>query len=515
MGLTGSIDPFPLCDMVINEEPDCGPGEQAVLTELEFEPGVCRWECVLIQEEDNNDTPFGFEQNCDCLTSFNPKKPGGRVTVEETQATENNELEDGGIKHVKIKTTRRYFGFLWRSTDTDEKGCWNIDKIYDVKRMKLKVVFRDRVTDRLRIHSARGVRFWNAMLKPVKHKWRLQSDNRTWNNLCLRINQNTEEQRRLGQSFSAATVNNAVHEFYDDLTELPEVDGRLQILLNNWSGAASAPMFNVMGPLNYSLVELQTLFQQFQFEPDPIAVPFPLWEALWTGAKPDIFLPLERSILRNGNIETTRVRASDVIKSTVFHELTHASQFEVAGQTWYSGIIDYIVGVAGTNQIQPYGDGTLPGAGLIEIAESQAFSIEHITSDAQYGLSHSNPGLPTFSRYINLIENRTFWTNRAAQRQNLSPEESAEILALEFLPEGLVFDLYDENGSFPDGLLLSQEASNIVDMGKNITLPEILLPLESAPLDVNQYKDIMWSEIGSSSGNNINDFNALFSSYGF
>ncbi len=516
MGYEGAMDPFSSCELVINEIPSCGEGEQAVLVELEFEPGVCRWECVDIDNPGGDDLPFGRERHCDCLTYLNRKMPGGRILVEETQANEENNLRNEGVKHVKVKVTRHYWGFLWRSTDTDENGCWKIQKIFDVKRMKVKVVFRDRVTDRLRIHSWRGLRVWNAALKPVKHKWKMYKPDREWNDLCLLIFQNEEDDRKQGEAFVAATTNNSVHEYYDEFAEFPVVEDRLQILLTSLSTSAAAPMFNVMGPFEYTLSDFEVWYAQIAYYVGQATIPPSVLlalEVIWAGAKPDLLMPLKTRRRTGINLpsEDFHQLQSDAIRSVTYHELTHASQYAIAGQEWYEGIIDYIIAVSGTSQPKPYGDGTTAGSGRVEVAEAQAFSYEHIFADRRYGLWHSN-GFRMIDRYINLMEPRTFWTERLAFA---SPaEERAYLRSLDFLPEGLIFDLYDENQIFPAGLS-ENESGLIVDDVSGYSLEQLMDPIADNPDSIEEYRDILFDLYGEPTTGNINDYFNLFVSYGF
>lgn len=221
LGANGDKDPLRECLYIVNPKPDCPDNCTPVLAPVEHEPDACRWECRCEEPDDDDggadDPPVGLVESCGCLVYEDEKKPGGRIILEDTQ------LGDEGVQHVKILSTRYHWGFIYKNTDTDRNGCWKINKRYKSRRAKIKVVFRDRVSDRLIVRSWRGWRIWNAILKPVKHTYKLTRNNKVWNDLCLRIEDTDDDQTQAEEAFVAATVNNAVHDFYD-FENLPRIN---------------------------------------------------------------------------------------------------------------------------------------------------------------------------------------------------------------------------------------------------------------------------------------------------
>ncbi|MEM8585918.1 MAG: hypothetical protein AAGF87_16695, partial [Bacteroidota bacterium] len=145
MGYNGEIAAMKFCVEYINSPSDCGPiSNVAGSVSLPGQPGVCKWECLGPVPIDPGPPP-GFQEGCEsCYVSTDRRKPGGRFVLVDTQTGEE------GLRYVKVKATRGFWGFLWSNADTDENGCWNIlNRRYNSRRAKVKIVFRDRVHDRM------------------------------------------------------------------------------------------------------------------------------------------------------------------------------------------------------------------------------------------------------------------------------------------------------------------------------------------------------------------------------
>jgi hypothetical protein len=454
---------------------ECPPGCIAMLREQAEQPALLEWYCDCDGDGGGPPPPppSGLTTRCGCPVFSDARKPGGRIALLDTQ------LGEEGLRRVKVKTTKHHWGFIWRNTDTDDGGCWRIDERYNVKRMKAKAVFRDRVSSRMIIRSFRGARFWNAALKPVKHPWRMTRTNREWHSLCLRLEDSPDNTSRAEQSFVAATVNNAVHEYYDDHSSLPS-PGQIAILIHTLDDDLNAaPMFRLMGTSLFSLSDISNWFEAYNF---PYTWPF--W-TYWELSKPDVFISFGDD------------RRSDGKKRVVYHEMAHVSQFAATGAEWWMEYVLYIMSIPATGQPLPYGDGSLPGAGRAELAEGMAESIELVMGDMQYGLSHSNGGDPQFQRNMNRAELRRFWLNQNG-----------------FIPEGLFFDLFDENGVFP-AVVTAAEPFGIIDRVSNLPFEVQLGAFGPQVVDIPGFRDALFQQSGAASGNNQADFNLLFQSYGF
>lgn len=452
------------CDDILNQRPECDLGCTAILEQIPSEPdGACLWTCDCPDDDGDDDDgggdddnggpggddgnggpgdgdgnggnpPDGQVANCGCFVDGDERKPAGRMILQD------NQLGDEGIRHAKVKTTKYHWGFLWRVTVTDENGCWQINKRYNVKKMKAKLVFKDKVFNRMTIRSLRGIRFWNTFLKPVKHTFRRESGDKVWNNLCLRVFDIDNNNSRMEETYVAAITNNGVHEYYDDYGSYPS-PGKISILIHQLSDELnSAPMFRRIDRNEFSTTEIEAYFAAFSIGGPIVGTLYTYWEI----GKPDVFLSY------GDDSETDRQRR------TVYHEMTHVSQFDRVGSNWWRNYHTYLFDVATTclfcaednpnRQRPPYGNGDLVGHELAEVTEGMARSVDRWMSDLKYGLNYSAPSpTPQDARYVNQAEQLTFWDGPT-----------------QFIPQGLFFDLYDVNNSFPSTVTASEPGSLVV-----------------------------------------------------
>ncbi len=85
----------------------------------------------------------------------------------------------------------------------------------------------------------------------------------------------------------------------------------------------------------------------------------------------------------------------------------------------------------------------------------------------------------------------------------------------EFIPEGLFWDLFDDDGTFPlSGTNAPTELSSVTDQVHSFTFEQMMDALNNQDVNIAQYKTRLWSEFGAASGNTLTDYNTLFSSYG-
>lgn len=245
-------------------------------------------------------------------------------------------------------------------------------------------------------------------------------------------------------------------------------------------------MFRQMGAFGFTLFDFQNWLISFG------AVLFPPVNLVWDFAKPDI-------IYGFGDTDE-----SDRIKRVMYHELAHASQYQILGRDWWKDYVQYIVNIPSTGQPEPYGDGTLPGAGRAEVTEGMAESIGLYMADLQFGLEHSNPGNdPQRFRNSNLAERLTFWTDA---QPGVDPN-------LDFIPEGLFFDLFDENGQEP-ATVSEPEPIGIIDPALGFSFEQQMEALSTRPINIGQYRETLFDQFGQASGTTEADYLILFNSYG-
>lgn len=501
LGADGDKNPIRQCLYVVNSKPDCPDKCASVLAPLDGEPDACRWECRCEEPEDDGDggdPPVGLAESCGCLVYDDEKKPGGRIILEDTQ------LGDEGVQHVKILATRYHWGFIYKNTDTNHNGCWKINKRYKSRKAKIKVVFRDRVSDRLITRSWRGWRHWNAILKPVKHTYKLTRNNKVWNDLCLRIEDTDDDQSQDEEAFVAATVNNAVHDFYD-FENLPGIDNINYLIHTQSSRLKAAPMFGKRDDY-----QINDVYEFLGFISDLAGLDPGLGDFLASSAKPDIFIPFQRRMDPIDNLNDP-FYGSDDIAFLVYHENTHALQFARFGPDWWSTYVAYTI-AAGTvhrEECRPYGHPGIGGHEKAELAEGMAVALSLYYADLKYEDDHSNNSrvdqpTTTIGRFMNKAETADFW-RRAECGQ--------------FIPEGLYWDLFDQNDVSPLPLQLTEikELARLttINMDKvhGLTFRKQLDVLNPFIGTVDQFKITLQGQ-ALSQGVTQSDYDELFRAYG-
>jgi hypothetical protein len=486
LGKNGDIEPWRTpgpgwCSTVANSIPTCDPNCFPLLLPISWSDyTVCEWRCgCYVDLEDEIDPPpgppSGLTEECGCYVYDDERKPGGKILVEDTQ------IADEGLQYVKVKTRRRWFGFQWNKTTTDENGCWKIDKKYNVKRVNVKVKFRDQVHDRFLIRSWRDLPWsGNSPLRTVRHKWKIKRSNKDWNSLCLTIYNDSDNNSKQEEAFMAATVNNAIHEYYDDHSSMPS-PGRIRIVIQNLtSGGDAAPMYNRMDKDQLTISDFTDWIAAIFNPLAPITIP--LYSIVELN-KPDVVL-----YFGDGD-------ESDFIKETVYHEMCHVSQYSVLGANWWLNYVNYIAQeVPQSGQPAPYGDGTHPNAGLAELTEGMAYAVGTYFADLQYGLNHSRGGIVQNRRWVNLAEETRF--------------------AHTFLPAGLFFDLFDDNAASIPSSVTALEPSGVTDNIGGITFEQQLNALgTNGSTTIADFETVLWTQFGIPLGINQTDFQALFNSY--
>ncbi|MFK8164227.1 MAG: hypothetical protein AB8H12_17410 [Lewinella sp.] len=506
MGYDGKVE-LMVCDIIVGQ-PNCGLNCTPVLEEIPHEPDACRWTCDCPDDDgggngdggnddddgdgdgddggtgNGGDPPAGQVERCGCLVDDDQKKPAGRIILVD------NQLGDEGIRRVKVKTTKYFWGFLWQNTNTDDEGCWQADRRTDARRIKVKLVFKDKVSDRMVIRSFRGIRFWNAFLKPVKHTFRMRSRTRTWNDLCIRVRDDSENTSQHEEAYVAAITNNGIHEYFDDYGTFPS-PGKIAVLIHTLSDDLnSAPMFRNIDRNTVELADLTNYLLAFGTGSFAGGL-----YTYWDVAKPDLFLSF------GDDKETDRKR------KTVYHEMTHVSQFSRLGIPWWENYHSYIARVSlciGCGQEKPYGNGDLLGHEHAELTEGMARSVDMWMSDLKYGLNHSNTDSPLglniqFVRYMNLAERLDFWNDET-----------------NFIPQGLFFDLFDVNNSFPAGVSRSEPSFvGSLDQVGSYSFEQQLNALNPAIVTIPDFQQNLFSSATPTTASTRGQFDNLFLTYGF
>ena len=460
---------------------ECGPNcvPDLDLVDNDGDGIIFEWFCNCWDDDSGDDGNGGgsipdpnLTVECDCEVFIDEHKPGGKISVLDTQTG----LE--GVRRIKVMTAPRWFTVVWKSTDTNDEGCWRIDHSYSVRRLRVKAVFKDRVSGKLQV---RGMELIAGALWAHEHVWLINGGReKVFNDLCLDLTNTTRQASKQKRSWVAATVNNATHEFYDDHTGFPQAGPELRILIGRWFDRSSMPMFHVMDSQNFDEADIKEFLAYSSGNPIVIGL-----HAFWQLAKPDMFF----SYKIDGGLNDF----SDDLKQTVYHELTHASQYALLGKDWWQELIFYTIIHGG------YGTIGNNGSGRAEIIESLAFSHEEVLNDRQYGLSHSNSGSsPSLFTGNRIAERLTFWS---AANSSVTDDGSM------FIPEGIPFDLFDTPGLTP----ASDEPGFVVDGISNITYLQQLSAYNPTITTYAGYRAALRATLTPSQ---LPAYDALFNSYG-
>ena len=134
--------------------------------------------------------------------------------------------------------------------------------------------------------------------------------------------------------------------------------------------------------------------------------------------------------------------------------------------------------------------------------------MEHLVSDEKYGLLHSNNGVGQAGRYLNRGEILLFWNGSNTP----------------FIPEGLFFDLLDDNMAATD--ITTNEPPDpadplgatflVEDECSGYTLLQLYDALNLAPTNINEYRQDLIQTAGIPIGcPEFDAMNDLYNSYGF
>jgi hypothetical protein len=283
---------------------------------------------------------------CGCKVFTDQLKPGGCVTV-----WDENLGRNVGVRNAKIivKNTSGYnYDYPWtwvRTTNTDDNGCWKIDR---------------RCSKKNNIHV--WVEFNNekALIRaphydPQRHLIPVadyvgEIDGPVYNDIHVNYSVWTQGNTQTQRYWCAANTINCIAEMHDNCnTNGMNIPPHLDIYIGYGTGGA-APMSKHGGPT------------QVAIEFSEAITGGPALGLFTMSQMPDIYLGRDRHIER--------------YKFLNFHEFAHASHFSLVGLFWYNTFVNYEVGQILSNPDQdPYGDGTAQNAGYCAVAESWANHI--------------------------------------------------------------------------------------------------------------------------------------------
>lgn len=185
--------------------------------------------------------------------------------------------------------------------------------------------------------------------------------------------------------------------------------------------------------------------------------------------------------------------SSDLIKETIYHELTHASEFTKAGYNWYTGFFTAeateLGHWVGHSAQEPYGDGTSANSPIIALGEALAYHMGFFLAGQRYG-SNGDPGKASQNggtTGYDLVALEVFDPNRAAD-------------VFKWIPKGLMLDLIDD----------TPIEATVNDKVSGYTNQQIFGALQSDVTRMSDYKAKLLLLYGTVQQTQINN---LFASY--
>lgn len=271
------------------------------------------------------------------------------------------------VKRVKVKT---WYFVKVASTYTDENGYYRMPKSYSRDpRYKVKFV------------NKQGFEIYGSLVEfsPLS-KWSQHHSKNGWNKTYT---DSTDKMWR------AALINNCVYDYYKECATTgitpPPSDLHISVVSSDgYNGGA--PMLHKIG-------------SGFQ-------IPLTLGDYI-------ALLCKGQTVLSNIFMSGLKYFAPDIviavsdswkIRKTVYHELSHASHYRVAGKNYWASYIYYIVSI-GTSSLKEtvYGDGISVYGGMshCELGESWAYARERLFQESEGFTPNAgntkwfNPGIST------------------------------------------------------------------------------------------------------------------------
>ncbi len=338
---------------------DCPPGYGWVLVFYDFDPTDPNWTELVWECQKKDPPPTPILNDCGCTVSSNLKRPGGCVQVEDTK------LSPGfrGVRRVKVIAKDTWFGE--DETWTDDKGCWNISKSFNGRGWFWIRFTNDRIKIRGTAANWKGIWQW---ITTVKDYVGVKKD--VFNDITVKYELYLETGSQAQRYWGAATVNNAMHEFYDyasfDGINTPPNKLDVYVGRNHTYGYALMSAQNFFSQTT-ALALAAATFWAGPFQPLIVALGGIGMQAYL----PDVYIGINYN-------------NSDRLKRLAYHEFAHASHFTNSGDVFWGFLVAAEVFANG------HGDQFSSNAGIIAVCESWAEHIGLIYTDRTYGTTSIN-----------------------------------------------------------------------------------------------------------------------------
>jgi len=436
----------------------------------------------------SDNPPIAIPRNeCGCPVFVNDQKPAGCIKVEDTQYSTSGDVTTFlPVRRVKV-VGRNLFSNIF-TTFADDNGCWKVNQIFNGP-IWVKIKFEH---DRAKFRGKQRGFSINpfALLETIRDRLGVMTG-KDFNDIEVNYHLWDNAGSLPHMYWGASTVNNALHEFHDyataDNINTPPLD--LDFYLGWKQGFGYATMTNFIG--NFPLTNAVT--SGFMNSNSAMVVPFvanlPLSYPLVlvvSNFLPDVFVGLA------GNF-------SDDLKRLSYHEIAHASHYDLVGNSFWSTLITATI-LADFNDGRPHGISTSVNAGHLAVAESWAQFIELLYSHRTYPTNLLTSIFTTYGRILETTHNEVAM----------------------HIPIGLYNDLIDARAPnrmepFCSFLLTDRTLATCVMVADDVTgfsISELFSLLGPGTTNMAIFKTSLESSLLQGSNNTQQQIDNLFADYG-
>lgn len=267
---------------------------------------------------------------------------------------------------------------------------------------------------------------------------------------------------------------------------------QFNVYITNWgsfAGSASTPLFNKRFDSNLPSSFVNTFLIGLT------SIPVSAVLGVITRVRLDMIIDY--------HVASTNAFSSDLIKQTIYHELSHASQYSQLGNTWYTNFVNAELNeVYGypSGPFSPYGPGQDGNSPIIALGEAWGYHMGYFLANQKYNVENINPTKGDFQVVVQ--QNGYIGTDLVAL-ENFIPNLPAD--PFKWIPKGLMLDLMDNGEPFP----ITQVNDNV----SGYTIQQLFAAMQSDITTVAQYR----ARLVQQNPNNptSNQISALFTSYNF
>ncbi|MCI5080632.1 MAG: hypothetical protein MRY78_03015 [Saprospiraceae bacterium] len=442
---------------------NCPPGcEVALRINKSTIPFTYEWYCDCDGTDGPQYNPYTIN-DCGCEVYSNDRKPGGCVKVEDSQkSSPGNYNTFEPVRRVKVITKDTWFSE--RETYTDDNGCWKINKSYSGSAWFWIKFSNDRCKLRGTADGMKSIIEWSYTVKDYVGK--LAGPNFNDIQVIYHLYGNSGSQAH--RFWAAATVNNAVHEFYDMAEEdnIATPPAKLDIYM----GRNHTHGYALMGAQDAMISSLLTelLESVFGAEFSELLGIVSQYTIRWL--LPDVYVGVDQPF-------------SDKVKKTAFQQLGNASRYTLVGEDYWTALTTAKINANGN------GDHDGPDADLISISESWCEYLGYDYTHRVYGDLASG------------IDNYEFQLERLRFKEH------------QHVPTGLHHDLIDYAESGISCNESGGDCQQVQDFVSGFTREQLFQSLNGDVFSLEDYRVYLKDNYLASTNNQLVYFNALFDSY--